>query len=320
MRYYLLLALIPAATFAMTGLMAAAVAASVWPLLDRRTRRLAASARARAIAALRLAPVAVGAVSAVLLADAFVRFEPVHTMEMPGLLLWAGGGTMLTLCATAWVRIARAAEASSTCSRLLRLGGRMITHADGTRIWVLDSSYPVAAVIGIFRTRLLLSTRLMRECTATELDAIVKHERAHVRRRDNLVRAAMLYLPDPLLAFAAARQMEAAWTAAAEEAADDAAAGAASEPRAVLASALVRVAKMATAPMPAWVSGLAFYEGQNLENRVRRLLDAGRPSTSAGWGIAASIACGFIVCALLMTAPAGQQLHAWMEIALRVVP
>jgi Zn-dependent protease with chaperone function len=320
MRYYLLLVLIPAATFAFASLTAAAIAASVWPLIDRRTRRSGASVRARALAALRLAPVVLGALSALVLAGAFLRFEPAHTMEMPGLLLCAGGTILLASCLSASVRIARAARASVTCSRLLRLGGHAILRRDGTRIWVLDSPYPVAAVIGIFRTRLLLSTRLTRECTETELDAIVKHERAHVRRRDNVVRAAMLYLPDPLLAFAAARQMETAWAAAAEEAADDAAAGDAYEPRTVLASALVRVAKMATAPMPDWVSGLAFYEGQNLENRVRRLLEVGAASTSRGRGTTATIACVLVGCALLMTAPVGQQLHAWMEAALRVLP
>jgi Zn-dependent protease with chaperone function len=320
MRYYLLLVLIPASTFAFASLAAATIAASVWPLIDHRTRGSAAGVRARAIAVLRLAPVVLGAMSALVLAGAFVRFEPAHTMEMPGLLLCAGGGILLASSLSAAVRIARAARASATCSRLLRLGGQPMVGREGTRIWVLDSPYPVAAVIGIFRTRLLLSTRLTRECTETELDAIVKHERAHVRRRDNVVRAAMLYLPDPLLAFAAARQMETAWATAAEEAADDAAAGDDCEPRTALASALVRVAKMATTPMPDWVSGLAFYEGQNLENRVRRLLEAGGASTARGRATPASIAGVLIGCALLMTAPAGQQLHAWMEAALRVLP
>ena len=178
----------------------------------------------------------------------------------------------------------------------------------------------VAAVIGIFQTRLLLSNRLVRECTESELDAIVSHERAHIRRGDNLVRAAMLYLPDPLAPFTAAGRMEAIWAAAAEESADDAAAGEASERRTVLASALVRVAKMATTPLPEWVGGLAFYEGHNLENRVRRLLDSADGSSRRGFGTHGAIATVLVGCALLMTEAAGQQLHAWMEVAVRVMP
>jgi beta-lactamase regulating signal transducer with metallopeptidase domain len=320
MQYYLLLVLIPLAAFAFASVTGAVVASSVWPSLEHRTRRSTAAARARFVAAIRFAPLSAGLVTAAAVAAAFVRFEPRNTVEVPGLLLWLGTAFFFITCALAARRLTLGVRASMHCSRLLSLGSRAISRADGTRMWVLDSQYPIAAVIGVFRMRLVLSSRLLHECTDGELDAIVGHERAHIRRRDNLVRAAMLYLPDPLRAFRAAHDMEAVWAAAAEEAADDAAAGEESERRTVRASALVRVARLATGPMPEWIGGLAFYEGQNLENRVRRLLDAGSSVSRAGFSTYGAFAVALLACALLMTEAAGQHLHAWMEVAVRVMP
>ncbi len=150
-----------------------------------------------------------------------------------------------------------------------------------SRIWLIESAYPVAAVTGLFRTRLLISTRIVSECTPRELEAVIRHEAAHVRRRDNLVRAAMRYLPDPMLLLNAGRELQTGWAAAAEEAADDEAAGPRVEARTELAAALVRVARMAEGPPPQWMPALAFYEGTNLENRVRRLLRAGTSASTA---------------------------------------
>ena len=118
--------------------------------------------------------------------------------------------------------------------------GRITVTRDGQPVWLIDSAYPVAAVTGLFRTRLLISTRIVRECTPSELDAVIRHEAAHVRRRDNLVRAAMRYLPDPFLLVASGHALQSDWAAAAEEAADDEAAGPRAEARSELAAALVR--------------------------------------------------------------------------------
>jgi beta-lactamase regulating signal transducer with metallopeptidase domain len=191
---------------------------------------------------------------------------------------------------------------------------------DGTRVWLVDTPYPVAAVTGLFRPRLLLSTRLLDECTAGELDAIVRHERAHVRRGDNIARAAILFLPNPLAFTSAGREMQQAWAAAAEEAADDAAAGDAAEARTALASALVRVAKMASAPVPDWMPALTFYEGTNLENRVRRLLDRRAFSKGMPATVPALFALMAAASAFALTEGSAKALHAWMELAVRYAP
>lgn len=320
MRFYLLLVLVPAAAFAVSSVLAATVSTTVWPLLARRLRRSSASVRARALGLTRLAPAGAGVFVATIVTATFLRFEPRDTTETPGLLLCVAAVLALVMAVTASVRVARSIRAAARCSRLLRAGGRKRIAADGTAFWVLETDYPVAAVTGILRPRLLLSTRILQECTADELDAIISHERAHIRRRDNLVRAAMLCLPDPLRLTATGREIERAWAAAAEEAADDAAAGATEGRRASLASALVRVARMANAPMPEWMPGLAFYEGNNLETRVLRLLGSTTlPDGVTFRGVTTMVALS-AACGLAMTEAVARELHGWMELAVRFVP
>ena len=98
------------------------------------------------------------------------------------------------------------------------------------------------------------------------------------------------------------------------------AAGDATEMRTVLASALVRVARMSTAPAPDWMPALTFYEGTNLENRVRRLLESGGLATGMplrGAAIMIALAAG---CAFALTEGPASQIHAWMELAVQYVP
>ncbi len=320
MRYYVLLVLIACAATAVVSTLAALASAAAWPMIRRGTRDLAASTRARMIAAARLAPIAAGMLFAVIVSAAFIRYEPSDTAETPGILLIAAALFSVTLLVLAVFRSLRAARAGAVCAQLLQQCGRPIVRADGTRVWIVETPYPVAAVTGVFRTRLLLSTRILAECTADELEAVVRHEAAHVRRRDNLVRAAMLCLPDPFALLRAGREMQDAWAAAAEESADDAAAGEEAATRTVLAAALVRVARMATTPAPPWMPALAFFEGKNLENRVRRLLDSGRPGSGTP---ARAIAALLVVAALsagALTETAARQLHGWMEFAVHLVP
>lgn len=320
MRYYLLLVLISLAAYAAASTLAAIAASIAWPVIRRRGRQAASSARARMFAAARLMPVAAGFVFALCLSAAFLRYEPPDTTENPGLLLVAAALLTLALVISSATRIAAAVRAAVECSRLLRACGRRLVRSDGTRVWIVDTPYPVAAVTGIFRTRLLLSTRIVEECPSAELDVVVRHESAHVRRGDNLVRAAMLYLPDPLAWLQAGREMMDAWAAAAEESADDAAAGQQAEARTALASALVRVAGMSGPPAPRWMPALAFYEGTNLEQRVRRLLDPSRVPTGMPLGTVAALLALAVGGAFALTDAAARELHAWMEVAVRLVP
>jgi Zn-dependent protease with chaperone function len=320
MRYYILLALIPLGAYAAAGIVSAMGVAWARGRITRRAAKRDAAGRARVLALARLLPMAAGAATAVLFAYVYLRFEPRDTTEAPGVLLLTSAFVTSLLLIAALARTAQSWRASARCTALLRLSGRRWQRNDGPQIWIVDTAYPVAAITGLFRTRLLLSTRIIHGCTAGELEAVIRHEAAHVRRRDNLVRVIMRCLPDPLLLLPAGHKLEAAWAAAAEEAADDEAAGPQVAARTELAAALVRVARMAEGPPPRWMPALAFYEGTHLEHRVRRLLSAGGEVSDATTGMLTVAGLGVAIGALLLTPTASRQLHALMELAVQHLP
>jgi beta-lactamase regulating signal transducer with metallopeptidase domain len=320
MGYYILLALIPLGAYAAAGVVAALAVSSARPWLTRHIADRGAAGRARMLALARLLPTAAGAVAALLFATVVLRFEPRATTEAPGAILFLFVLITCVLVLVALARTARSWHASIRCAALLRQCGRVWRRHDGRQVWIVETTYPVAAVTGLFRTRLLLSTRIIHGCLPGELEAVIRHEVAHVRRRDNLVRAAMRCVPDPLLIMNAGRELEAAWAAAAEQAADDEAAGPQADARTELAAALVRVARMVEGPPPRWMPALAFYEGTNLEQRVRQLLATAGASNDIAATPLRAAAVVATAGALLFTETASLQLHALMELAVRHLP
>jgi beta-lactamase regulating signal transducer with metallopeptidase domain len=121
---------------------------------------------------------------------------------------------------------------------------------------------------------------VLEACTPEELEAILAHEQGHIDRHDNLRRLLMYAAPDALTWLPFPLRLETAWRAATEEAADDEAARAGDAGRVALASALVKVARLATAPRPTGLMpASSLYCGENLDGRVRRLL---QPREDAG--------------------------------------
>ena len=317
MRFYLLFGLVTAASFAAGAVLCASLVTAAWPRLRRRLPPTAGR-RARRLAALRLAPVTCGAVAALILAGNFLRYEPRGTTEDPGLLLLLGAAVTVTLIAGAGRRLLASAQTARHCRRLVRDCGARAAAPDGRTLWVVETDYPVAAVMGVLDTHILLSRRILSECTDAEVACVVRHESAHIRRRDNLVQAAMRFLPDPLAHTTTGGAIQQAWADAAEEAADDLAASDPAE-RTDLASALVRVAGMADSRPPRWMPALTFFEQTTVESRVRRLLLSG-PSEAGPlrWLPAALLAAATAFA--VSTEAFGLRLHALMELAVQALP
>lgn len=321
MRYYVLLFLVITAAYAVANAATSLAVRLAWPLTRAWVSRRRPSRRAQTLAMLRVAPVAAATAWSVTVGAVFLRFEPRNTTEFPGMILMAAAACALMLIATAALELAHSLSADAHCTALVRQCGRPWVRPDGLPIWIVDTAYPVAAVAGIFRPRLLLSARLIAECPEGEMDAIIRHEAAHLRRRDNLLRAAMRCLPDMLSLTRTATEIHTTWAAAVEQVADDEAAGVEPESRTRLAAALVRVARMTDGPPPAWMPGVvAFYEGEHLEERVRRLL---APCANVGTrpvGFVASFALVGLVSAMATNATTSLQLHLLMEAAVRLLP
>ena len=318
MRFYVLFALVTLAGFSFAAMAGSLSVAAVWPAINGRVEMLSARRRALWLFTLRILPTTSGAACALILSITFLAYEPRDTKEAVGgvLALLAGAGAALLGLAVA--RSLRLIVSGTALSRLTRHCHQW-TSRDGAAAAVVESGYPVAAVAGVFRPRLMLSARVLRECTDGEIAAIVAHERAHVRRGDNLARAVLRALPDGWLAPATAGEIETAWTRAAEEAADEDAAGRSGSQRAAFAATLVRVAQMAEEAPPAWMPELAFYEGHDLERRVRALLDdPRRDRRRVALVETATIALALSAVAWSISSMAA--LHAAMEWGVQLLP
>lgn len=178
------------------------------PLL-RSLRSWSPEVRAVACFLLLIAPVAAGASAAVttgLLADGFMidlvthhchanvtwcdahgPLAPNPALSALGAGLLAGGLLWLAMTAAARVRM------TVRTTNLLNLAARNVGNSD---VGILGTDDTVACVIGILRPRVFLSRGLWRRLSVGERKIVLRHERAHLSRRDYPVRqlATMLAL------------------------------------------------------------------------------------------------------------------------------
>jgi Zn-dependent protease with chaperone function len=197
-----------------------------------------------------------------------------------GLLALVGLGLGLArLALMAWVvarrgHLADAALQNTANTLAKRLGA---PHA---RVRLCAYHAPLALTCGLWRPTIVLSTWMLTQLDAHELEAVLAHELSHVTRRDYLVtwlatvlRDSFWYLPTSWAAYHQLQQEK-------ELACDDLAVSATSRPLA-LASALAKVWQHAVA-RPDF--GLAQHLGNAnglMEGRITRLLAAAQPANSA---------------------------------------
>lgn len=326
MNYERLLVLVCIATFAagatLAALLLAALRGRILLALADRPPRI----RARLLLALRTAPFVLGMVMTLSVALAFVRYEPRNTTEEPGAVLLSMAVWTLGLVGLAGWRLAAAAWRTAQCHRLIgRHGGRIDMAGFPLPVWRIRARFPVAAVSGVLCPRLILSSRILDECSPDELRTVLRHELAHIRRRDNLARAGLIALPDVLALMRAGNEIVRQWHEAVEEAADDDSVSADEGARLALAGTLVRVGRMATEKPPSWMPALALFDtrrGDNLEKRVRRLLEPETQADQRGSRRrAVALVFGVLVAAAgAWVATGPRPLHDLMEWAVRSLP
>jgi beta-lactamase regulating signal transducer with metallopeptidase domain len=183
---------------------------------------------------------------------------------------------------------------------------------------------PGVSLAGIWRPRIVIGPDARMALTPEELDLAISHEVAHRRSRDNLKRFLMYAAPDMFGWTRVAQQLEDRWQAEAECEADADAVRGDGDRAAVLASALVKVARLATGTglhpvSPVWTSS-AFHVPTLLELRVRRLLDGTLPPVAArrlGWS---SVMLSMSVAAVLWLAGFSDTLHTFTEALVTRLP
>ena len=311
------------AAFGVAALVTSAVVAVTW---WRRTPSGSAAARADALLRLRLMPAGAATLACLFALVGLWRFESRDVDEVLGWTVLASAATgawLISVCLTRlWrMRIETRRLLSSWLADATPLSLPGVTLP----AFRIESGFPVVAVVGIFRPTLVVDATVLDGCNADELAAILAHEQGHLRRWDNLRRALFAAAPDPLSHTAAGERLRDDWRVATEEAADDVAAERGEDARVHLASALLRVARLAPRATErpsvvfhgAQLPASALYRGESVEGRVRRLIEAapaaaGRASRGVGLGVTA---------ALVTLAFAFQRdLHDMMEIVIAVLP
>jgi Zn-dependent protease with chaperone function len=315
MIYELRLAVVALASFGAAS--AAASMAAGWAGRRAAARR---ATSASTLFQLRLLPSAISLLVSLMAIASFERFEPRAGQERTGWVLLVFAAMAAAALLTMTVRIGRAYWTTRAA-----LGAWMRTaeavSLDGLAIpaYAMTSSFPIVAVVGTVRPRLIVARSVLEACSREQLGAILAHERCHVRRRDNARRVLMWAAPDALMWTAAARALRERWQAAAEETADAEAARVGPAGRLHLAEALIRVARLAPAGSSAAdLPASALYRGENIEHRVRRLLDPAadfsRADRTASW--LWTLVAAFVPCSLL----ALRAVHHLVEAAVAYLP
>jgi Zn-dependent protease with chaperone function len=254
-------------------------------------------------------------------AIAFLAFEPRQAGEYMGRVLPASalfGVALIAAGAWRWRQVVRATRRLT--AEWLRTATPVALGGISVPAFAVTSRFPVVAVVGQRQPKLIIARSVLASCTPGELRAILAHEQGHLDRGDNLRRLMMSATPDVLAWLPASARLFAAWREAAEEAADDDAGRAGADGRLCLASALVKVARLASgAPVSDLMPASALYRGETLDVRVRRLLDP----QHAGATETRRHAVGMMIAWAAVMATAAfslEGLHAIVEVTIHALP
>jgi Zn-dependent protease with chaperone function len=267
---------------------------AVWRSLNLYLQRYPARRVADLLFALRLLPlVSAVVVTAVFTVPSFLLLEPRAIDEPVGAIPLALGlcGAILGIFGimNAFLAMRRAARAIAGWTReaqpiaaaapipVLRISPNLAAQnelATRTVPSQIASAQITTAVLtpamiaaGIARPRVLVSAAVESMLSVQELRSALNHEVAHVRRRDNLKKLLLC-----VVAFPGMAALEAAWLEATEMAADDAAVANAAEAL-DLASALIKLSRIASAePSVDLTAALLHSPALVLNSRVERLI------------------------------------------------
>lgn len=189
---------------------------------------------------------------------------------------------MVFLSAYLAIRLTLAAAAILRPARLAQTLLRSASTRWGGDVAVVTAEQPLGVAVGLLYPQVLISQGLIDRLTADDLELVIAHERAHVRRRDALMTALVRVLAVAQLP-GLGRWLLRELAIAAEQACDEEAGRVAGD-RLAVAAAILAVARAADHGRPAPFGGFAMGAGHlAVERRVEALLQPSAGSEAALW-------------------------------------
>ncbi len=216
----------------------------------------------------------------------------------------------LLLVAAALVRVIAGAISGHLLRRMMIDSGAALDpdgadDADGAPALAVDLRRPVSFTAGLLRPVIVISTALSGRLAPAEVRAIIAHERAHARRRDNLLGLLADGCATLLLLVPTAWYFRRRLRAASEQAADDEAVAGGISPEA-LAGALHAVESAASgAPRVPTLAALLIPEPAQPAERRARLQDTSAARRARRGSVHALVAAAVgvvLIAALLLAA------------------
>ena len=231
-----------------------------------------------------------------LLGDLTARVEPTLAYMM---LLFAAAAGLFTAW-SGWQSYMRVAQLISRLQMNAEPAephqiGRVEETAQryGFQVGLVMSDYPFSFVWGFTRSKLIVSTGLLRTLNESELIGLLEHEAAHHERRDNLIKLVLSFCTYSSLVFVLTRVLV-TWRGLEVERLCDEVAAARTKAPLDIASALVKLRRR-TAPTPVTASSFIADDISSFQSRVARLIDSegNNISTTSRPVNGRSIAIGF---------------------------
>lgn len=259
--YLLRLILLCLASFYILHLVLGLAVRCATPSILRAASRSLPRTASDMLLAVRLAPSAI-ALSCVLALGlpSYLRFEPAHTTEKTGLLLWLLAALSVSVSMQSLLRAIRAVRASRA-----EVG-------------------PVLRLTGILRPRVVVSEGVRAALSEEQWLTVLRHEHAHLLSGDNAKRLLMILAPGLAPFYRGWQSIEQAWAEATERAADAAAVDGDPARALVLAEALVRVARLGLDRDTVELASPFVTNPESLRARVQSLID-GTPNATRGSSI-----------------------------------
>lgn len=220
--------------------------------------------------------------------------EAIHASPQAHGLLHAANNLLLLAGAACMLRALYLLARMRAFSSSLRAAAVPVETPQG-RIYLLASPRPLCFAAGVIDPVIYLTTALRDRISERDLQVVLAHERAHLRRRDGLLHS-FLHFFYTLFPLPGARRLMSDWQGAVERRCD-AAAAAELGSRCDVAAALVRAAAVMSPP-PAQLPALASFSAEEnaVEERVRALLTRAEPrggAAPAAAGLALLMLSGF---------------------------